>query len=134
MRKLCGIRREDKNVWEARVSLVPCDIRELLKKGIEFYIQPSDIRAFREKEFEEVGVRIEEDLSPCSVIFGVKEMPAQFFKKGKTYVFFAHVIKGQKYNMPMLGRMMELGCNLIDYERIVDENGRRLVFFGRFAG
>jgi len=30
--------------------------------------------------------------------------------------------------------MMELGCNLIDYERIVDENGRRLVFFGRFAG
>jgi len=30
--------------------------------------------------------------------------------------------------------MMQMGCTLIDYERIVDRNGRRLVFFGRFAG
>jgi alpha-aminoadipic semialdehyde synthase len=36
--------------------------------------------------------------------------------------------------MPMLKKMMDLGCNLIDYEKIVDENGKRLVFFGRFAG
>jgi len=134
MKKICGIRREDKNVWEARVPLVPSDIRELINGGIEFYIQPSDICAFREKEFEEVGARIEEDLSLCPVIFGVKEMPVEFFKKEKTYVFFAHIIKGQEYNMPMLKRIMELKCNLIDYERIVDENGRRLVFFGRFAG
>jgi len=34
----------------------------------------------------------------------------------------------------MLKRMMELRCTLIDYERIVDEQGRRLVFFGRQAG
>jgi len=134
MRKLCGIRREDKNIWEARVPLVPSDIRELLKKGIEFYIQPSEIRAFKEKEFEEVGVHTEENLSSCPVIFGVKEIPAQFFEERKTYIFFAHVIKGQEHNMPMLKRMMELECNLVDYERITDENGRRLVFFGRFAG
>lgn len=134
MRKSCGIRREDKNRWEARVPLVPSDIRKLLKKEIEFYIQPSDVRAFREKEFEEVGVHIEEDLSSCPVIFGVKEMPAQFFEKRKTYIFFAHIIKGQKHNMPMLKKMMKLKCNLIDYERVTDENGRRLVFFGRFAG
>jgi alpha-aminoadipic semialdehyde synthase len=30
--------------------------------------------------------------------------------------------------------MMELGCNLIDYERVVDEQNRRLIFFGRQAG
>jgi alpha-aminoadipic semialdehyde synthase len=36
--------------------------------------------------------------------------------------------------MPMLKKMMQMGCTLIDYERIVDRNGRRLVFFGRFAG
>jgi alpha-aminoadipic semialdehyde synthase len=34
----------------------------------------------------------------------------------------------------MLKKMMELGCNLIDYEKITDEKGRRLVFFGKFAG
>ncbi|MCK4330006.1 hypothetical protein KAX02_09210, partial [candidate division WOR-3 bacterium] len=57
-----------------------------------------------------------------------------FFREGKTYVFFAHVVKGQNYNMQMLKRMMELGCNLIDYEKVEDENGKRLIFFGRFAG
>jgi saccharopine dehydrogenase (NAD+, L-lysine-forming) len=36
--------------------------------------------------------------------------------------------------MPMLRRIVELGCTLIDYERIVDEQGQRLVFFGRYAG
>ena len=36
--------------------------------------------------------------------------------------------------MPMLKKMMDLECNLIDYEKITDEKGRRLVFFGNFAG
>jgi alpha-aminoadipic semialdehyde synthase len=34
----------------------------------------------------------------------------------------------------MLKRMMERRATLIDYERIMDEKGRRLVFFGRQAG
>ncbi|HDQ16176.1 MAG TPA: hypothetical protein ENN45_03870, partial [Bacteroidetes bacterium] len=77
---------------------------------------------------------VNEDISDSNVVFAVKEVPINFFQPGKTYVFFAHVIKGQKYNMPMLKKMMGLGCNLIDYEKIVDEHGRRLVFFGRYAG
>jgi alpha-aminoadipic semialdehyde synthase len=36
--------------------------------------------------------------------------------------------------MPMLRKMMETKCNLIDYERVVDEQGKRLIFFGRYAG
>ncbi len=36
--------------------------------------------------------------------------------------------------MPMLARLMELGCSLVDYESIVDERGRRLIFFGLHAG
>jgi alpha-aminoadipic semialdehyde synthase len=36
--------------------------------------------------------------------------------------------------MAMLRRMMELKCNLIEYERVVDEQGKRLIFFGRYAG
>jgi len=30
--------------------------------------------------------------------------------------------------------MLDLGCNLIDYEKVIDEKGRRLIFFGRHAG
>lgn len=61
-------------------------------------------------------------------------MPEAFFEDQKAYVFFSHTIKGQKQNMPMLGRLLHLGCHLIDYEKIVDETGKRLLFFGRFAG
>jgi len=61
-------------------------------------------------------------------------MPIDFFEVGKTYIFFSHVIKGQSYNMPMLRKMMEKKCNLIEYEKIADDSGKRLIFFGRFAG
>ena len=53
---------------------------------------------------------------------------------GQAYVFFAHVIKGQPFNMPMLQRMLDLGCTLIDYEKVTDDAGRRLIFFGWHAG
>ncbi len=130
-----GIRREDKNRWEQRVPLIPKHLMELQKKqGIYAIVQPSPIRVFPDAAYQKVGAQVQDDLSPSSVIFAVKEIPLPVFEKGKTYVFFSHTIKGQHHNMPMLKKMMELGCTLIDYERIVDEKGRRLVFFGRYAG
>ena len=130
-----GIRREDKNKWERRVPIVPEHVAELKEKfDITTIMQPSHIRVFSDEEYRQAGAIVKEDLSDSNIVFAVKEIPIKFFQSGKTYVFFAHVIKGQKYNMPMLKKMMELGCNLIDYEKITDENGRRLVFFGRYAG
>ena len=135
MNACIGIRREDKSRWERRIPVTPEDARELKEEhGVEVYVQPSPIRAFSEKEFTQAGATVQENLAPCPVIFAVKEMPLDFFEPGKTYVFFAHVIKGQPYNMPMLQRMLDLGCNLIDYEKVSDEKGRRLIFFGRHAG
>ena len=130
-----GIRREDKSIWERRVPITPEDARELqTQHGVEVIIQNSDIRVFGDDAYRQVGVVVQEDLTPASAILAVKEIPLDLFESGKTYVFFAHVIKGQPYNMPMLKRMMELGCNLIDYEKVTDEKGRRLIFFGRHAG
>ena len=135
MNACVGIRREDKSRWERRVPVTPEDARKLKEEhGIEVHVQPSHVRVFSEEEFAQAGATVQEDLSPCPVIFAVKEVPLDFFEPGKTYVFFAHVIKGQPYNMPMLKRMLDLGCNLIDYEKVSDEKGRRLIFFGRHAG
>ncbi len=129
-----GIRREDKNKWESRVPIIPKHIKELKEKyGIETVIQPSEIRAFSDKKYIEAGAAVNEKLSP-SVIFAIKEIPINFFEPGKTYLFFSHTIKGQEHNMPMLKKMMELKCNLIDYEKISNEKGQRLIFFGRYAG
>lgn len=132
---ILGIRREDKNRWERRVPIIPEHVYELKKNyGIDTIIQPSNIRIFSDKEYLDATAKVQDNLSPSSVIFAVKEIPINFFEPGKAYVFFSHTIKGQKHNMPMLKKMMNLGCTLIDYEKIVDKNGRRLVFFGRYAG
>jgi alpha-aminoadipic semialdehyde synthase len=130
-----GLRREDKNPWERRVPLIPSHIRELREEhGLEFVVQPSAIRVFRDEDFVREGARVQEDLSACPVVLAVKELPDGFLATGRTYLFFSHTIKGQAQNMPMLRRIMDLGSTLIDYERIVDGQGKRLLFFGKQAG
>ena len=129
-----GIRREDKNQWERRAPLIPTDVKKLTGEGVEVMLQPSKIRIYSDDEYRKAGAVISEDLSSCPVIMAVKEIPSSFFKPGKTYVFFSHVIKGQAKNMPLLKRMMDLKCSLIDYELVADDKKRRLIFFGRHAG
>ncbi len=135
VKTLIGIRREDKNPWERRAPLIPAHAGELMREyPIEIWVQPSAIRVFQDEDYRREGVIISEGLSACPIILAVKEIPIEFFREEGVYVFFSHTIKGQPHNMPMLKRMMDLRCTLIDYERIIDEQGRRLVFFGRQAG
>ena len=132
---IIGIRRENKNEWEKRTPLIPEDIKSLIEKySLRAIVQPSNIRAFKDEEYKAAGAEIDEDLNHAQLIFGVKEVPTELVLEHKTYVYFAHVIKGQPHNMAMLKTLMDKKCNLIDYERIVDENNKRLIFFGRFAG
>lgn len=135
MSNYLGIRHEDKYAMERRAPLTPKHVKRLIEHHkLDIIVQSSPKRIFKDEEYLKAGALVEKDLSKCNVILGVKEIPLDFFEKGKTYVFFSHVIKGQSYNMPMLKRMMELECNLIDYERIVDEQNKRLIFFGKYAG
>ena len=129
-----GIRREDKNRWERRTPLTPDHVRELSRKGIEFLVQSSANRVFQDEEFRAVGATVQDDLSSCRAVFGIKEMPVEAFQPYGVYMFFSHTIKGQSYNMPMLRRILDVGATLLDYERVTDEQGRRAIFFGNYAG
>lgn len=135
MNRIIGIRHEDKYVMERRVAIIPKHLKKLINNNsLEALMESSPKRIFSDKEFEDAGAVVTNDLSKAPVIFGVKEMPISFFEEGKTYIFFSHVIKGQEYNMPMLKAMIDKKCTLIEYEKIVDEMGRRLIFFGKYAG
>ena len=130
-----GIRREDKNIWERRVPLSPKHVGLLNKQyGIQTLLQPFNARAFSDQEYVSVGAQINEDLSPCQVVLAVKEIPINYFSPNTTFLFFSHTIKGQAHNVPMLQKLLDLKCTLIDYECIRDNSGKRLVFFGDFAG
>jgi len=105
-----------------------------VKAGISVLVQPSSIRVFHDKEYAAAGAVVREDLSPADVILAVKEVPTNLLIPDKTYLFFSHTIKAQPYNMNLLDEILAKNIQLIDYERIVDANGQRLVKFGKFAG
>lgn len=52
----------------------------------------------------------------------------------KTYCLFSHTIKAQETNMPLLDAILEKRIRLLDYERLVDQAGQRVVAFGKMAG
>jgi len=135
MKAIIGICREEKNIWERRVPVIPAHVAELVRDHqLDIRVQTSPIRIFPDEDFRRQGAKIIDDLAPCSIVLGIKEIPIAHVEKGKTYIFFTHTTKGQAHNMPLLRKMLNSGCSMIDYEKIVNEKGQRLLFFGRQAG
>jgi Alanine dehydrogenase/PNT, N-terminal domain/Alanine dehydrogenase/PNT, C-terminal domain len=130
-----GIRLEDKNKWERRVPLIPAHAGEIQRRsGHRIVVQPSDIRVFDNREYIAEGVDVDDRAVEADVLIAVKEIPSKLFRPGGVYVCFSHTVKGQDYNMPSLRILMERGATLVDYERIADDKGRRLIFFSIHAG
>uniref|UniRef100_A0A672H556 Uncharacterized protein n=1 Tax=Salarias fasciatus TaxID=181472 RepID=A0A672H556_SALFA len=133
-RAVVAIRREDVNPWERRAPLAPRHVRELTNAGVKVLVQPSNRRAIHEKYYMKAGAVIEEDISEASLILGVKRPPEDKVLPRKTYAFFSHTIKAQEANMGLLEDLLKKEVRLIDYEKMVDANGYRIVAFGQWAG
>lgn len=131
---IMAIRREDINPWERRAPLAPRHVKELTNAGIKVLVQPSNRRSIHEKYYERAGAIIQEDLSEASLIIGVKRPPEEKVIPRKTYAFFSHTIKAQEANMGLLEDLLKKEVRLIDYEKMVDANGFRIVAFGQWAG
>jgi len=135
MQNVIGIRKEDKDVTERRAPLTPEQVKELIRDHrIRVIVEPSPNRIFTETDYRNAGAEISSDLSSCNIIFGVKEIPVNSLIPNKALCFFSHTIKAQPYNMPMLKKILELKDTLLDYELVMDANGKRIIFFGTFAG
>lgn len=131
-----GILRETKNPPDRRVPLIPAQIiaMESVYPNVRFYVQPSDIRCYTNSEYEKLKIKLNEDLSNCDILMGVKEVDKKTFIPGKTYFFFAHVGKRQPHNHEMFRTMAENNIRLVDYEYLTTDKGERIVAFGRWAG
>lgn len=130
-----GIIREGKVPPDARVPMTPEQCAEAqVELPIRIVVQPSNIRCFKDEEFVKHSINLQEDLSDCDVLLGVKEVPIDQLLAGKTYLFFSHTIKKQAYNRPLLQAILQKKIRLIDYEALTDERGERLIAFGFYAG
>lgn len=133
-KKIIAIRREDQSVWERRAPFSPNHVRKLVKNGIKVIVQPSNRRAYPMQNYLNAGAIVQEDISEANVIFGVKQVPIDQLIPNKTYCLFSHTIKAQESNMPLLDAILEKNIRLIDYEKLMDEKGQRVVAFGKMAG
>lgn len=130
-----GIIREGKVPPDARSPLTPEQCAEAqVELPIRIVVEPSSVRCFKDEEFTKHGIHLQEDLSDCDILLGVKEVPIDKLIPGKTYLFFSHTIKKQAYNRPLLQAVLEKQIRLIDYEVLTNEQGERLIAFGFYAG
>ncbi|XP_074840212.1 alpha-aminoadipic semialdehyde synthase, mitochondrial isoform X2 [Carettochelys insculpta] len=133
-KSVLAIRREDISAWERRAPLAPKHVKELTNMGYKVLVQPSNRRAIHEKDYIKAGGIIQEDISEASLIVGVKRPPEGKLIPKKSYAFFSHTIKAQEANMPLLDEILRREIRLIDYEKMVDRRGMRVVAFGQWAG
>lgn len=136
MRKnlVVGILREDERRNEFRAPLSPRDVHWLKLRGIKVEVQSSRKRIFSNLQYKQAGAKIVENFKKANLLVGIKEPKIEQLLKKKIYMVFSHTSKGQSYNMSLLKEFLKKKITLIDYEKIVDFNGQRLVYFGRFAG
>lgn len=130
-----GIIREGKTPPDKRVPFSPSQCAEILKKfDIDLVIQPSPIRAFTDEEYEILGIILQEDLSDCDILMGIKEVNIKDLIEGKHYFFFSHTIKKQPYNADLLKAFLDKKIQITDYETLTYKKGSRILGFGRYAG
>lgn len=131
-----GIIREGKVPPDKRVPFTPIQIVEIQQRYpyVKIICQESDVRCFKDEEYKVLGITVQEDVSQCDILMGIKEVPVDQLIPEKTYLFFSHTIKKQPYNKTLLQEVLKKNIRLIDYETLKDRLGNRLVAFGRYAG
>jgi alanine dehydrogenase len=130
-----GIIREGKIPPDARSPLTPEQCAEAqVELPVRIVVEPSPVRCFKDEEFTKHGIHLQDDLSDCDILLGVKEVPIEKLIPGKTYLFFSHTIKKQAYNRPLLQAILDKKIRLVDYEVLTNPQGERLIAFGFYAG
>ncbi|MCX6292582.1 MAG: NAD(P)-dependent oxidoreductase [Bacteroidetes bacterium] len=131
-----GIIREGKIPHDKRVPFTPEQCVVITKEfpDVNLVVQPSDWRSFKNEEYEKAGIVLQEDMSDCDILIGIKEVPKPDLVPGKKYLFFSHTIKKQPHNRELLKMILAKKITLIDYECMVDTHNNRIIGFGRYAG
>jgi len=136
MRKnlVVGILKERGFKGEQRAPLTPSDVSWLIKKGLRVEVESSKDRIFKDAQYKKAGARLVNKFKEASLLLGIKPPVLKGIYKNKIYMVFSHTIKGQPENRPLLKEFIRKGVTLIDYEKIVNLESERLVYFGRVAG
>jgi len=130
-----GLVKEGKIPADNRVALTPAQCKWVQQYfDVKIKVQHSETRCYKDKEYTDEGIELNDDLSDCDILLGIKEVPIDMLMDEKTYLFFSHTKKLQSYNQKLIRAIIDKKITLIDYECLEHEDGTRIIGFGFFAG
>ena len=131
-----GIIKERKNPPDRRVVFSPDELVRLkqLYPDVTVKVESSDVRFYSDDAYRNLGIEVADDISDCTIFFGVKEVTIDYLIDKKSYFFFSHTIKKQPHNRQLLRALLEKNINFYDHETLVDTQNHRLIGFGKYAG
>ncbi len=131
--------RCEERASERRTPITPQGAAQLQQQGVTVLVESSPVRVFADDEYRAAGVAVVPagswaTASRDAVVVGIKELPDEPESLHHRHVYFAHAFKGQRDAAHTLGRFVDGGGELLDLEYLVDDDGRRVVAFGYWAG
>ncbi len=71
-----GLIREGKTPADNRVALTPaqCKWLQMNHPEVGITVQHCDNRCFSDKEYQQAGIKVSEDISDCDILMGIKEV------------------------------------------------------------
>jgi saccharopine dehydrogenase (NAD+, L-lysine forming) len=128
--------KEGRTLHDKRVAFTPeqCVYIQQHFPGTEIIVQPCEWRSYKDEEYIAKGIKVQEDVSNCDIMMGIKQVPVKLLVPNKKYLFFSHTIKKQPQNRELLQEILKLNIQLIDYECLTDEKYNRIIGFGYYAG
>ncbi|MBE2290594.1 MAG: alanine dehydrogenase [Chitinophagaceae bacterium] len=131
-----GLIRERKKLPDERVPLTPKQCRMIMDQNtdVQIVVEPSPTRCFADADYDAAGVPVNEDLSGCDILLGIKEVPVDYLMPGKTYLFFSHTKKKQPHNKGLMHALIAKKVRMIDYECLTHSDAQRILGFGMYAG
>ena len=124
---------------EFRTPLVPSDVRILLKKGFQVYIQTSKNRIYKDSDYSKAGAVLTTQKWYNSnyrdfLIVGLKEFYSLSYLDNHKHVYFSHSFKNQINSQETLTAFKDSNSILYDFEYFLNNKNKRIIAFGSYAG
>jgi len=131
--------RSELNPYERRCPIVPQDIYRLIEQNYIIYIESSTNRIYNDNDYKNAGAIItdkkwySEEFSK-GLIIGLKELSNLEKLNNHIHVYFSHSYKNQINSEQILTSFKNSNSILYDFEYFLDNNNKRTIAFGYYAG
>ena len=131
--------RNENNKKEHRTPIIPKDVSKLLSVGYTVYIESSNHRIYSDDDYHANGAIITKGKwyipkFQDALIIGLKDVMELDNLCNHHHMYFAHCYKKQTGYREILNTFASSSSIIYDFEYFINNNGKRIISFGFFAG